>query len=137
MITPEKFNKIVNKLPKDKTELTKVELAIADDIKGIISQMKQKVTEMKQGEREADDFKKRIDKIFAEADKAEKRLEKVAAAGDQLYDRAVKIKQKAEKAAQDLGVDASNIGGYKELKNSMIDIDGVIADLVGKARTIY
>ena len=74
------LEKIYSKLPKDKTllkaELAKVELAIADDIKGLINQMKGKVQEMKNGEKEADDFKKRIDKIFAEADKAEKRLEK-------------------------------------------------------------
>ena len=30
---PRKFNKIVNKLPKEKTELAKVELSFANDLK--------------------------------------------------------------------------------------------------------
>jgi len=137
MITPEKFNKIVAKLPKDKTELAKVELAIADDIKGLINQISGKVQEMKNGEKEADDFKKRIDKIFAEADKAEKRLEKLAESGDKLYDRGLKLMQKAEKAAKDLGVAPSNIGGFKDLEKAIQEVDVAGVDLGTKARTIY
>ncbi len=33
MITPEKFGSILNKLPKEKKELSKVELSLAGDIK--------------------------------------------------------------------------------------------------------
>ena len=41
MITPEKFNKIVNKLPKDeKTELAKVELSFASDLKKSLNKIK-------------------------------------------------------------------------------------------------
>jgi len=135
------LEKIYNKLPKDQTllkaELAKVELAIADDIKGLINQIKGKVQEMKNGEKEADDFKKRIDKIFAEADKAEKRLEKLAESGDKLYDRGLKLMQKAEKAAKDLGVNPSNIGGFGDLEKAISAVDVASVDLGDKARTIY
>tara|TARA_R100001443_G_scaffold53828_1_gene65396 strand:- start:1679 stop:2092 length:414 start_codon:yes stop_codon:yes gene_type:complete len=137
MITPEKFNKIVNKLPKDKTELAKVELAIADDIKTIIGTIKQKVKEMSNGEKEAAEFKKRIDKIFKEADKAENRLVKLADSGDKLYNKSVSLVNKAEKAAKDLGVDPSNIGGYGELRKVLDDLDVGSVELRDKAITIY
>ena len=42
-MTPEKFNKIVNKLPKDKTELAKVELSFANDLKKALNSLKGKV----------------------------------------------------------------------------------------------
>lgn len=135
------LNKIYSKLPKDKTllkaELEKVELAIADDIKGLINQIKGKVQEMKNGEKEAAEFKKRIDKIFAEADKAEKRLEKLAESGDKLYDRGLKLQEKAAKAAKDLGVNPSNIGGFGDLEKAINAVDVASVDLVGKARTMY
>ncbi len=47
MITPEKFNKIVNKLPKDKTELAKVELSVADDLKKVVASGKDMMTRIK------------------------------------------------------------------------------------------
>ena len=43
MITPEKFTKIINKLPKDKTELTKVKLSIASDLDGSVSKLEKAV----------------------------------------------------------------------------------------------
>ena len=43
MITPEKFGKILNKLPKEKTELSKVELSLAGDIKKALNTLRGQV----------------------------------------------------------------------------------------------
>ena len=44
MITPEKFGKILNKLPKEKTELSKIELSIASDIKKVLGNSNKLIT---------------------------------------------------------------------------------------------
>jgi len=137
MMTPNKFGKILDKLPKDKTELAKIELAIADDIKGLISQLKAKSADLKKAEKLGLDYRKRVDQLFKEGDKIETSLKKQQASGDKLVDRAIKLEQKAEKAAKDLGVDASNIGGYSELNSLWGDIEqdaGAVEDAI---RNLY
>ena len=137
MMTPEKFNKIVEKLPKDKTELVKIELAIADDIKGLISQLKAKSIDLKKAEKLGLDYRKRVDQLYKEGDKIENSLKKQQQSGDKLVDKAIKLEQKAEKAAKDLGVDAGNIGGYNELSKLSGDLDfdtGAVEDAI---RNLY
>jgi hypothetical protein len=39
-MTPNKFGKILDKLPKEKTELTKIELSLAGDIKKALNTLR-------------------------------------------------------------------------------------------------
>ena len=131
------LEKIYSKLPKDKTELAKIELAIADDIKGLISQMKAKSADLKKAEKLGLDYRKRVDQLFKEGDKIETSLKKQQQSGDKLVDRAIKLEQKAEKAAKDLGVDVGNIGGYNELSGLSGDLEfdaGAVEDAI---RNLY
>ena len=131
------LDKIYNKFPKDKTELAKIELAIADDIKGLISQLKAKSADLKKAEKLGLDYRKRVDQLFKEGDKVETSLKKQQGSGDKLVDKAIKLEQKAEKAAKDLGVDAGNIGGYNELSSLSGDLEfdaGAVEDAI---RNLY
>ena len=127
------LEKIYSKLPKDKTELAKIELAIADDIKSLISQVKAKSADLKKAEKIGLDYRKRVDQLFKEGDKIENSLKKQQQSGDKLVDKAIKLQDKAEKAAKDLGVAPSNIGGYSELDKlwGNLEIDaGAIEDAI-------
>lgn len=121
------LEKIYNKLPKDKTllkaELRKVELALADDIKGVISELKAKRDQLKKAEKAGLEFRKRMDGIYKEGGKLEKVLEKQRVSGMKLVNKTIKLAEKAEKAAKDLGVDPNNIGGYKELDSLGADVE--------------
>lgn len=131
------LDKIYNKFPKDKTELAKIELAIADDIKGLISQLKAKSGDLKKAEKLGLDYRKRVDQLFKEGDKIETSLKKQQGSGDKLVDKAIKLEQKAEKAAKDLGVDAGNITGYNELSSLSGDLEfdaGAVEDAI---RNLY
>ena len=131
------LEKIYNKLPKDKTllkaELAKVELAIADDIKAVVSQIKAKRDQLQKVEKSANEYRKRMSAMYKEGAKMEKLIEKESQSGNKLVDKAIKISDKAEKAAKDLGVDPNNIGGYKELDDQWgeLEVDAsVITDLL-------
>ncbi len=135
------LEKIYNKLPKDQTllkaELRKVELALADDIKGLISDLKAKRDQLKKAEKAGLEFRKRMDGIYKEGGKLEKVLEKQRVSGMKLVNKGFKLAEKAEKAAKDLGVDPNNIGGYKELDSLWGDVE-LDAGLVEEAiRDLY
>lgn len=131
------LEKIYNKLPKNKTllkaELAKVELGIADDIKGLISQVKAKRDQIQKVEKTANEYRKKMSAIWKEGAKIEKLIEKESQSGNKLVDKAIKMQDKAEKAAKDLGVDPNNIGGFKELDSQWgeLEVDAsVITDLL-------
>ena len=84
MMTPEKFNKIVTKLPKDKTllkaEREKVELAIKDDAKKIIANSSKVIQKLETEIKKSKELKKRYDETlkidFENRDKLIKQIKK-------------------------------------------------------------
>jgi predicted nuclease with TOPRIM domain len=116
MITPEKFGKILNKLPKEKTELSKVELSLAGDIKQALNTLRGQVKKADPLEERMikmdDRVRDLIDKFETMADQAEKLQQDIfknTDAGKVLLDR-------TEKAAKELGVSPVNIEGYSDFK---------------------
>jgi len=121
MKTPQDLDKIYNKLPKEKTELSvnKVELGIADEI----------TKKMAGAEKLIDAVKKNFDKVEAieeamigELKSAIKKAEKKADPFYNASDKAEKYKitiadvlDKAEKAARELNVKPSSIKNYSKL----------------------
>ena len=117
MITPEKFNKIVNKLPKDqKTELAKVELSFASDLKKSLNKIKGLVKKALAVEKKIESQR---DKLYAMRNKFEQDARLGNKIGIELLentDKGKKLLENVEKAAKELGVSPDNIDGYKEFK---------------------
>jgi DNA repair ATPase RecN len=121
MINKHNINKVLNKLPKDKVELEKVELSVVDDLKKVIADMKSNLEEADKLSKRVESFnqegakiaeaikanKKTIKKLIAETDKNE-------AKGLKLQDKSDTLVVKAEKAAKELGVDYRKIKGVEE-----------------------
>ena len=117
MMTPNKFGRILNKLPKEKTELTKIELSLAGDIKKALNTLRGQV-------KKADPLEERMIKMddrvrdlvskFSDmakiAEKLQQEIWKNTDAGKVLLD-------KTEKAAKELGVSPTNIEGYSDFKD--------------------
>lgn len=121
MMTPEKFNKIVNKLPKDKTELAKVELSVADDLKKALAEGKDMAQRMKKQvesivadnklnselDKTIKSRKKESNKLLSDTEKFEDVVQKFEDKIDGVLDKAFSI-------SKELGVDPSNIKGYTQ-----------------------
>ena len=117
MMTPNKFGKILDKLPKEKTELSKIELSLAGDIKKALNTLRGQV-------KKADPLEERMIKMddrvrdlvskFSDmakiAEKLQQEIWKNTDAGKVLIDR-------TEKAAKELGVAPGNIEGYFDFKD--------------------
>ena len=69
--------------------------------------------------------------MFKDGEKLEGQILKRSQSGDKLVDKAIKLENKAEKAAKDLGVSPSNIGGFDELNKLWGDLEvgaGIVQD---------
>ena len=122
MITPEKFTKIINKLPKDKTELTKVKLSIASDLDGSVSKLEKAVAAEKQWKAAVKANNASTKEIIKQVQKAETERNKLMNSGEKidqqsidLHDVANDLLMKAEKAAKELGIKPDGIGAYKKV----------------------
>ena len=117
MMTPEKFNKIVNKLPKEeKTELAKVELSFANDLKKALNSLKGKV---KKGAALESRIEKQAEKLGQLKDKLRQDVNVAGKLANEIFaitDPGKKLLENVEKAAKELGVSPDNIEGYKEFK---------------------
>ena len=121
-MTPEKFNKIVEKLPKGKTELTKVELSIASDIRKKFSDVdKLSISAAKTNSdlskliKEANGLIKIIKSRGKDADKLAKALNKEEF-------KVKELQKKAKEAAADLGVSPKDIKDYTLLDDTLFRI---------------
>ena len=116
-MTPNKFGKILDKLPKEKTELSKIELSLAGDIKKALNTLRGQVKKadpleermIKMDDRVRDLVSKFSD-IAKIAEKLQQEIWKNTDAGKVLLDR-------VEKAAKELGVSPTNIEGYADFKD--------------------
>lgn len=118
--------KVPNCVPieaKEDLSSQKVELGLADDIKSLVGQLKAKNDELKKAEKEAVEFGKKLTQMYKSGEKLETTLIKRSQSGDKLVDRGIKISDKAEKAAKDLGVSPSAIAGYSELSKLLGDVE--------------
>ena len=137
MKTPQDLDKIYNKLPKEKTELSKVELAIADDVKKLASQSKAELNELRTFEKRGLAFQKNLTKLFQEGEKLEKVMIKAANNSDKTVDRVIKVMDKADDAAKALGVSPNAIEGYSELLKTSNILEGTAQDIVSLAKKMF
>tara|TARA_R110000803_G_scaffold206193_1_gene273297 strand:+ start:333 stop:746 length:414 start_codon:yes stop_codon:yes gene_type:complete len=123
MNTPQELQRIFDRLPKEKVELEKVELGIADDVSTKLKQVKQELSNLKNiekqliaGKNEFIGLQKKMLKMEDSAKNKAEKAEKLSSSAQTLID-------KAYKAANDLGVKPSDIKGVKELEDLSIDLE--------------
>ena len=121
MKTPKELSKIYNRLPKDKTELAKVELGIVDDLGKAMSKLEKTANDEKEYQKlakennsEVTDLIKIIKKAETSRNKLMDRGEKIEKQSDEIYDEVNKILEKATKAAKELGVKPESIANFKK-----------------------
>jgi dsDNA-specific endonuclease/ATPase MutS2 len=118
-----RLSKVLDKMPKDKIELAKVELGLADDIKQAVKEMKTISEKMK-----------------TNADKAENLFQRVNAENKKLQQKAENIKKdgtkkyfKAEKAFKELGIDMPS--EFEKLVNDLYDTD--ISSYISNNKNVF
>jgi len=137
MKTPQELDKIYNRLPKEKTELSKVELAVADDIKKLASQAKSELNDLKNFEKYGLAFKKNLTNLFQEGEKLEKLMIKAAKNADKTVERSFKVIDKADDAAKALGVSPKAIAGYSELDKIQNELEFTAQDVESLAKKMF
>jgi len=132
MINKHNINKVLNKLPKDKVELEKVQLSVASNIKKAEAQLDKLVEAENNIFKEAAAMDKEMAKIVKEIQKVEtkrnKLLDKAEAVEkkyDDVYDFADENLEKAERAAKELEIKPSAIAGYDRAKALLTNIGTV------------
>ena len=122
MKTPKELNKIYDRFPKDKIELTKIELGVADEINKAVVTIKKELEKVSEINKETKEVNKVNNALAKEIDKRDKITSKLAEASEKLEKTARDVEFAANdvlgdafKAAKDLGVDAKAIKGYNEL----------------------
>jgi len=134
MKTPNELNKIYNRLPKDKTELAKVELGIVDDLGKAMSKLEKSVVSDKEFEKSITEFNKKqnalvkeIQKMESAKDKLEEKGQKMLNQNNDIFDRVDGILDKAKNAAKELGVKPESITNYKKAESLISEL--VIANI--------
>tara|TARA_R110002012_G_scaffold313416_2_gene525001 strand:- start:417 stop:839 length:423 start_codon:yes stop_codon:yes gene_type:complete len=124
-MSPEKFGKILTKLPKDKTllkaESKKVELAIKDDLKKIVGgagKIIQKLeSEIKKSKEATKKYNETLEIDFDNRKKLETQIKKFK----QLDSAQNKVNKRAEKIAKELGVQITDISNWNQFDNIVAD----------------
>tara|TARA_R110002012_G_scaffold316722_1_gene531993 strand:+ start:396 stop:830 length:435 start_codon:yes stop_codon:yes gene_type:complete len=124
MKTPNELKKIYNRLPKDKTELAKVELGIVDDLGKAMSKLEKSVVSDKEFEKSITEFNKKQNALVKEIQKMESAKDKLRMKGQKMlnqnndiFDRVDGLLDKAKNAAKELGVKPESITNYKKAES--------------------
>ena len=128
MKTPKELNKIYNRLPKEKIELSKVELkrielGIVDDIQKMADTINAEISGLKEKQKQVQAFRKELTGMYKTGEKIETVSKKNISAADKLYDKGAKLIDKAEQAAKDLGVDFNSIKGFPSFDKAVGDLE--------------
>lgn len=128
MKTPNELNKIYDRLPKEKIELSKVELkrielGIVDDIEKMSNKINAEVSGLKEKQKQVKSFRKELTGMYKTGEKLETVSKKDISKADKLYDQGAKLIDKAEQAAKDLGVDFRSIKGFSAFDKAVGDLE--------------
>ena len=120
-MTPEKFGKILTKLPKEKIELEKVELAIKDDLKKIVGGSGKVIQKLETELKKSKEVRKKYDETlkidFDNRDKLEKQIKKFKSI-NKTY---IKVQKNAEKIAGEVGIQITDIPNWVQFDELWAD----------------
>ena len=126
MKTPQELDKIYNRLPKEKTELSveKVELGIGDDLGKLMSKLEKSAAADKKFEKEISEYNKKqkslvkeIEKTEISRDKLEDKGQKMISENNDIFNKVDNLLEKAKRAAKELGVKPQSITNFKKAES--------------------
>ena len=129
MINKHNINKVLNKLPKDKVELEKVELALIDDMQSAISEIQKDRDLVDRAERDQWEAILAIRTAIKEAKGVDKKSVELAKKAGARGDKYAKLIGKARKAAEALGI-KGYIKEVKQLFQVLDELDQKIENVI-------
>tara|TARA_R110001632_G_scaffold230499_1_gene368009 strand:+ start:42 stop:455 length:414 start_codon:yes stop_codon:yes gene_type:complete len=136
MMSPEKFGKILKKLPKDKIELAKIELALKDDIKSSIqkhNKIIQKLeSEIKVVKNIQKDYTASLD---ADVD-SRKNLQAQMKKFKGLNSAQAKVADRGFKIAKELGVQITDISNFNQFDEMWLDTTNVFEEATQRIKSL-
>tara|TARA_R110000823_G_C15796859_1_gene486748 strand:- start:461 stop:874 length:414 start_codon:yes stop_codon:yes gene_type:complete len=136
MMSPEKFGKILKKLPKDKIELAKIELALKDDIKSSIqkhNKIIQKLeSEIKLVKNIQKDYTASLD---ADVD-SRKNLQAQIKKFKGLNSAQAKVADRGFKIAKELGVQITDISNFNQFDEMWLDTTNVFEEATQRIKSL-
>ena len=135
-MSPEKFGKILKKLPKDKIELAKIELALKDDIKSSIqkhNKIIQKLeSEIKVVKNIQKDYTASLD---ADVD-SRKNLQAQMKKFKGLNSAQAKVADRGFKIAKELGVQITDISNFNQFDEMWLDTTNVFEEATQRIKSL-
>ena len=135
-MSPEKFGKIIKKLPKDKIELAKIELALKDDIKSSIqkhNKIIQKLeSEIKVVKNIQKDYTASLD---ADVD-SRKNLQAQMKKFKGLNSAQAKVADRGFKIAKELGVQITDISNFNQFDEMWLDTTNVFEEATQRIKSL-
>lgn len=116
------INKVYNKLFKQ-TQENKVELNVTDNIQKSISNINKILSEIDAEYSSMIKERDRIRKENKELDKLQAKADKMQKSGYSFIDKVEKFGNKLQVAAENVGLDAEDVKGYKALWKKVMSID--------------
>lgn len=140
MITPEKFGKILNKLPKDKTvlkaESKKVELAIKDDLKKIVGGSGKVIQKLETELKKSKEVRKRYDETLKIDFDNRKKLEAQIKKFKSINSNYNKVQSKGEKIAKEIGIQITDIPKWVQFDELWADTVKVQEEAIKRIKSL-
>tara|TARA_R110002020_G_scaffold67229_1_gene176762 strand:+ start:32 stop:448 length:417 start_codon:yes stop_codon:yes gene_type:complete len=119
MINKNEIQNQFNKFPVDNVELEKIELALVDDVQKRVDSANALAKTINSYIKKMDSLYKTIEKRWDKQFDAQDKLQGAANKWEKIESNTKKILEKAENAANALGVKPLDVKGYKELYDQM------------------
>ena len=120
-MTPEKFGKILDKIPKPKIELSKVELSLKDDIKTSIQKHNKIIQKLSSEIKKVVEIQKKYNSSLDADTNSRKELNVQIKNFKSLDSAQAKVQKNAEKIAKELGVQISDISNWNQFDEIVAD----------------
>ena len=136
MITPEKFGKILTKLPKEKIELEKVELAIKDDIKKLVGGAGKIMQDLESNLKKSKDLEEVHDKDIELDIENRKKLEAQIKKFKSINSNYNKVQSNGEKIAKEVGIQITDIPKWVQFDELWADTVKVQEEAIQRKKTL-
>ena len=136
-MTPEKFGKILDKIPKPKIELSKVELSLKDDIKTSIQKNNKIIQKLSSEIKKVVEIQKKYNSSLDADTNSRKELNVQIKNFKSLDSAQAKVQKNAEKIAKELGVQITDISNWNQFDEIVSDGMNVMREAITRIKSLY
>ena len=135
-MSPEKFGKILKKLPKDKIELAEIKLALVDDIKVSIQKHIKVIqtidSQLKKSKEITKSYNESLDLDIENRKALQSQIKKFKS----LDSAQAKIQKNAEKIAKELGVQITDISNWNQFDEMVSDGMNMVREAITRIKSL-